>query len=78
MLLVDNISVDNITCPTFIIHSKDDALVNYSHAINSNEKIKQSKILLFDTGGHAMLSQIDQVRENVQRFLNISNQEHDF
>ncbi len=76
MLLVENISVDNITCPTFIMHSKDDALVNYSHALNSHDKIKQSELLLFDTGGHAMLSRIDQVRENIEHFLKMSNQEH--
>jgi pimeloyl-ACP methyl ester carboxylesterase len=73
MLLVDPISFNNITSPTLIIHSKDDALVNYTHALNSHEKIPQSKLVLFDTGGHAMLSQIDRVRENIGQFLNMSN-----
>jgi pimeloyl-ACP methyl ester carboxylesterase len=69
MLLVDKISVDNLTAPTLIIHAKDDALVNYTHALNSHEMIKQSKLVLFDTGGHAMLSQIDPVRANIEQFL---------
>ena len=78
MLLVDPIPVDYITCPTFIMHSKDDALVNYTHALNSHERIKQSRIVLFETGGHAMLSRIDQVRENVELFVNMSSQEQGY
>jgi pimeloyl-ACP methyl ester carboxylesterase len=72
MLLADNVSGDTITCPTFIMHARDDALVNYTHALNAHEKIPQSKLVLFETGGHAMLSQIDQVRENIHQFLVIS------
>jgi pimeloyl-ACP methyl ester carboxylesterase len=78
MLLVDKISVDNLTAPTLIIHARDDALVNYTHALNSHAMIKQSKLVLFDTGGHAMLSQIDHVRETTGRFLNMSGEGHGF
>jgi len=78
MLLVDPISFDTITCPTLIIHSKDDALVNYTHALNSHEKIPQSKLVLFETGGHAMLSQRDHVRENIGQFLHMSSGEQGF
>ncbi len=74
MLLADKISTDTITSPTLIIHARDDALVNYTHALNSHEKIKQSKLVLFETGGHAMLSRIDQVRDNIGQFLTMSGQ----
>lgn len=70
MLLVDDIPMENITCPVYILHARDDALVHYTHAINSHEKIPHSQLLLFETGGHAMLSQIDPIRENVEKFLN--------
>lgn len=69
MLSLENIAVDKITAPVLIIHSKDDAMVNYTHAINSNEKIKQSKLILFETGGHGMLSQRDKIKENIKQFL---------
>ncbi|WAC04154.1 MAG: alpha/beta hydrolase [Methanoregula sp.] len=72
MLPGDEISAGNISCPVLIMHARDDALVNYTHAINSHEKIPHSRLVLFDTGGHAMLSQIDPVRENVTQFLNSS------
>lgn len=69
MLLVDEISVGNISCPTLIMHAKDDALVNYAHALHSHERIPRSQLILFETGGHAMLSRIDDVRGNVEQFF---------
>lgn len=60
---------EKISAPTLIIHAKDDALVNYHHAENAHSKIKQSKLILLDTGGHVMLSQINRVREYVRQFL---------
>jgi len=73
MLLVDEISVENISCPTLIMHAKDDALVNYSHALHSHERIPRSQLIVFETGGHAMLSQIEKVREDLEQFLPASN-----
>jgi len=72
MLLRDEIPVGNITCPVLIMHAKDDALVNYAHALNAHERIPHSRLILFDSGGHAMLSQIDPVRDNVTQFLDAS------
>ena len=69
MLELGDVSTDNIVAPTLIIHAKDDALVSYSHAENAHRKIKHSKLISFDTGGHAMLSQMDKVREYVKEFL---------
>jgi pimeloyl-ACP methyl ester carboxylesterase len=72
MLLREEIPTENITCPVLIMHARDDALVNYTHALNAQEKIPQSRLILFDTGGHAMLSQISLVRENVTQFVDAS------
>ena len=69
MLLREEIPTENITCPVLIMHARDDALVNYTHALNANERIPHSRLVLFDNGGHAMLSQIEPVRENVTQFL---------
>jgi hypothetical protein len=43
--------------------------VSYGHAENAHRKIKHSKPISFDTGRHAMLSQMDKVREYVKEFL---------
>jgi pimeloyl-ACP methyl ester carboxylesterase len=69
MLLRDEIPVGNISCPVLIMHARDDALVNFIHAENAHERIPHSRLVVFDTGGHAMLSQIDPVRENVTQFI---------
>ncbi|KPJ48744.1 MAG: hydrolase [candidate division Zixibacteria bacterium DG_27] len=69
MLELGSVSTSNITAPTLIVHAKDDALVSYSHAENAHKNIKQSKLIPFDTGGHAMLSQMDKVKGCVKEFL---------
>jgi pimeloyl-ACP methyl ester carboxylesterase len=69
MLYRESIPVENITCPVLVMHARDDALVNYTHAVNAHERIPHSRLVLFDTGGHAMLSQIGPVRENVTEFM---------
>jgi pimeloyl-ACP methyl ester carboxylesterase len=69
MLSRENIPAENISCPALIMHARDDALVRYTHALNAHEKIPHSRLILFDTGGHAMLSQIGPVRKNVTQVL---------
>jgi pimeloyl-ACP methyl ester carboxylesterase len=69
MIPLDGVSTNNISAPTLIIHAKDDALVSYGHAENAHQRIKQSKQILLDTGGHAMLSQMEKVRDDVRGFL---------
>lgn len=63
------ISTEGIVAPAIILHARDDALVSYSHAENAHRLIGQSKLILFDTGGHAMLSQMDNVRERLSQFF---------
>ena len=72
MIELDAPSTENLSAPTLIIHARDDALVSYEHAENAHSLIKQSKLKLFDTGGHAMISQFDKVRELVNTFVNES------
>jgi len=59
----------NLRAPTLIIHAKDDVLVSYEHAENAHNKIPQSQLVLYDTGGHGMLSQMDNTRVLVKDFL---------
>ena len=62
----------NLSAPVLIIHAKDDALVSYKHAENAHSKINQSQLVLYDTGGHGMLSQMNETRVLVKEFLNES------
>ena len=52
------------------LHAKDDALVSCEHAEFAHRNIPQSKLVLFETGGHALLSQMNEFRKHVSIFLN--------
>lgn len=66
------VPTNNLRAPTLIIHAKDDALVSYKHAENAHNKINQSQLILYNTGGHGMLSQMGSTRVLVEEFLNES------
>ncbi len=66
------VPTDNLGAPALIIHAKDDALVSYKHAENAHSKINKSQLVLYDTGGHGMLSQMNGTRVLVKEFLNES------
>jgi pimeloyl-ACP methyl ester carboxylesterase len=69
MIQREEVSTNNLSAPTLIIHAEDDALVSYHHAEDAHKKIKQSRLILLSTGGHAMLSQMDEVRKYAKEFL---------
>lgn len=69
MIPPDGVPTNHISAPTLIIHTRDDALVSYAHAENAHQKIKPSKLILLDTGGHAMLSQRDKVHDYMTAFI---------
>ena len=70
LIIKDFIIPTNITVPTLIIHSKNDGLVSYAHAENSNAHIKGSRLIIFDKGGHGALSEIVEARKQIEAFLN--------
>ena len=62
-------STNNITARTLILHARDDTLVSYHHAEHAHDLIKGSRLVLFDSGGHALLPQVNAVRQNVKDFM---------
>lgn len=65
---------DNIVVPTLIIHAKNDGLVSYSHAEHAHQNIKDSKIILYEEGGHGIISALEDARINIDKFLRNQNQ----
>jgi pimeloyl-ACP methyl ester carboxylesterase len=72
----DNVMIQNydltkskISVPTLIVHSKDDALVGNHHANYTHKNIRQSELVLFEDGGHAMLSKIYDIRKLTRDFI---------
>jgi pimeloyl-ACP methyl ester carboxylesterase len=66
---LDAASMGRISAPTLILHAKDDKLVVYRHAEHAHRAIGQSKLILFETGGHGLLAGISDVKESVRAFL---------
>lgn len=70
-LIIQNFSIpDSIGVPTLIIHSKNDGLVSFSHAEFSHQKIKDSKLVLYENGGHGAISELEDARKQISTFLN--------
>jgi pimeloyl-ACP methyl ester carboxylesterase len=69
MIRREPLSTNKITAPTLILHARDDTLVSYHHAEHAHGVIKGSRLVLFDSGGHALLPQLAAVRQNVKDFL---------
>ena len=59
----------NISAPTLILHAGNDTLVSFHHAEHAHASIRQSRLVVFDTGGHGLLSQMPAVRQNIGQFL---------
>ncbi len=69
-LIIKNFEIPKgIAVPTLIIHSKNDGLVHYSHAEHSKSMIKDSKLILYDKGGHGALSELQAARKQIKIFL---------
>ena len=66
---LDSASMSEISSPTLILHAKDDALVSYEHADFAHRNITQSKLVLFETGGHGLLPRMNEFREYASTFL---------
>ena len=60
---------NKISAPTLILHAKDDSLVGYHHAENSHKHIRQSRLVLFEDGGHAMLPRLYEIRRLAREFI---------
>ena len=69
MIQRDRVATDNISAPTLIIHSKDDALVSHHNAEHAHESIRGAWLISFETGGHGLLPQMAAVRQHVKDFL---------
>ena len=61
--------LDKITLPTLILHALDDRLVGYDFAKYAHEHIPDSKLVIFPSGGHALLGHHEQYRKAVAGFL---------
>jgi len=70
-LIIQNFKIpESIRVSTLVIHSKNDGLVSYSHAEYANQRIEGSKLVLYETGGHGLISELEDARRQINSFLN--------
>jgi len=73
-MLISNPSINNeipfekITSPTLIINAIDDPSTLIEGAKNLEEKIKNSKLIAFETGGHLLLGQKQKTKKAIDNF----------
>lgn len=67
---LDVTELARIVAPTLILHARDDSLVAIEHAEHAHRSIRQSRLVLYDTGGHGLLAQVSSVRQQVRECLN--------
>ncbi|MCC5964816.1 MAG: alpha/beta hydrolase [Natronohydrobacter sp.] len=58
-----------IMAPTLIIHASDDRITPIATAAFAAERLPMAETLFFETGGHLLLSQHDEVRQRIAAFL---------
>jgi 2-hydroxy-6-oxonona-2,4-dienedioate hydrolase len=68
--------LEEIQCPTLVIHAQDDSLVSIKHGRFSAKYIPRSRLVELPSGGHLLLGQRERVKTEVGRFLQeITDQE---
>jgi len=60
---------ESIRIPTLVIHSRNDGLVSYSHAEYAHQHIEGSKLILYENGGHGLISVLEDARKQINGFL---------
>ncbi len=70
LIIEDFMIPESIRVPTLIIHAKNDGLVSYSHAEYANQHIEGSKLILYENGGHGLISELEDARKQINSFLN--------
>jgi pimeloyl-ACP methyl ester carboxylesterase len=62
-------AMSRITVPTIILHAKDDFLVTYDHAEFVHQNIKNSELVTFESGGHALVAELKMISVRINDFL---------
>jgi pimeloyl-ACP methyl ester carboxylesterase len=60
---------DKIIAPTLVIHARDDGINPFPIAEYARQTIPGAKLLAFDRGGHMMLGNTGEIREEIRSFL---------
>jgi pimeloyl-ACP methyl ester carboxylesterase len=62
-------AMSRITVPTIVLHAKDDFLVTFDHAEFVHQNIKHSELVSFESGGHALVAELEIISARINDFL---------
>lgn len=65
----DILLFEKITAPTLILNAIDDPATVISGAKTLAKKIKKSKLIEFEKGGHLLYGQVDKAKEEIESFI---------
>lgn len=68
-ILQPKLPLNNITCPTMIVHARDDTLVSFANGEYSAALIPGAQFIPVDTGGHYLVGHYENLRPILIEFL---------
>ncbi len=64
--------LSQISVPTYVVHTRDDTLVPFSHGEHSAMMIPDAELLTLETGGHLLLGHTAEIRRSLGAFLELA------
>jgi pimeloyl-ACP methyl ester carboxylesterase len=65
---VQTYPLEQIAVPTLIINAKDDGLSAFDNAARPSRRIRRSKLVAIDRGGHLLLGSETRIKEEIAAF----------
>jgi pimeloyl-ACP methyl ester carboxylesterase len=65
---VQTYPLQEISVPVLIINAKDDGLSGFGHAARASRRIRRSKLVAIDRGGHLLLGSEGRIKEEIAAF----------
>ena len=66
---VETYTLEAISVPTLIVHTKDDPLASHEASRRAAERIPGARFVSLESGGHLMLGQATTIRAELADFL---------
>jgi len=62
-------AMSRIAVPTIVFHARDDFLVTFDHAEFVYQNMKNSELVSFESGGHALVAELETISARINDFL---------
>ena len=61
--------LERLGVPTLLVHAADDSLARYDNAVKAAARIRGSRLVTIDNGGHLFLGNEAHVRREIAAFI---------